>query len=144
LVQRYVRTGRLRIVFANFPILGRDSERAARFAIAAGEQDRMWPFIDLFMNNQQQEGSGYVTDAFLEKLASQVPGLDGERALASLDSDEVRDRLADVKQLASSNNIRATPMFLLGKTGETPTLLRASSSNTDAFGEAIEALLNHR
>ena len=141
LVTRFVRTGHLRIVFSNLPILGPDSQRAARFALAAGLQDRMWPFVDLFMNNQQREGSGYVTDAFLRGLAGQVPGLDVERAFSAMDSADVEVRLAEVKQQARARNVHGTPTFFLGRTGETPSLLEAGSSNTDAFVEAIARML---
>ena len=40
-----------------------------RAALAAGEQNRLWQFLQLFYLNQGGENSGYVTDAFLTGIA---------------------------------------------------------------------------
>ncbi len=42
---------------------------AAKAALAAGEQNRYWNFVELFYRNQGVENSGYVTDDFLENVA---------------------------------------------------------------------------
>ena len=45
-------------------------------ALAAGKQNKLWNYVELFYRNQGQEGSGYVTSDFLNSLAKSVPGLD--------------------------------------------------------------------
>ena len=47
-------------------------------ALAAGEQDRFWNFLQLFYLNQGGENSGYVTDGFLTSIAkgAGVPDID--------------------------------------------------------------------
>lgn len=72
LVQRYVRTGKLRIEFRPQTFVGspaRDSAKAARFALAARKRNRFWQLADLLYINQQDESVGYETDAFLSRIA---------------------------------------------------------------------------
>jgi protein-disulfide isomerase len=141
LVEKYVRKGQLRLVFGDFPILGPQSQRAARMAMAVGLQNHMWEFVDIFMRNQKRPGSGYVTEAFFQNIAAAVPGVDVERALADRDSAAVTERLDEVAQLAARLGIHATPTFLLGKTGAEPERLRAHPGKPEAFIQAIDALL---
>lgn len=47
-------------------------------ALAAGRQDRLWQFVSLFIRQQADPGSGYVTGGFLRGLARQA-GLDVAR-----------------------------------------------------------------
>jgi protein-disulfide isomerase len=145
LIERDVRPGRLRIVYRNLPILGDASDRAARVAVAAGQQDRMWQFVDLFFHNQGAEGSGYVTDAFLRRLATAVPGLDVERALAERDAPAVEAEIAASRDLARARRVAGVPTMLLGRSGEEPRDLPfRRASDPDAFVGPIEDLLDHK
>ena len=55
LVQRYVRTGEVSMRFENLSFIGPDSVTAGRVAAAAGQQDRLWNFVDLLYLNQGEE-----------------------------------------------------------------------------------------
>jgi protein-disulfide isomerase len=79
IISRWVRPGDLRIEFHALETATREPEvfvaqQAA--ALAAGKQDKAWEFIETFYREQGEEGSGYVTDRFLEGIASEVPGLE--------------------------------------------------------------------
>jgi protein-disulfide isomerase len=69
LINNDVRTGKIKYEFRPFLIIGPDSKPAARAALAAGEQNRFWNYLQLFYLNQGGENSGYVTDSFLTGLA---------------------------------------------------------------------------
>jgi protein-disulfide isomerase len=141
LIERYVRPGRVRIVFSPVGALGPDSERAARTALAAGLQDRLFPFVDLFFRNQGRERSGYVTDAFLRKLATDVGGLDVDRMMADRDAQVVTDQLAEARRRANDVHLSAVPSFLIGKTGGEMHVLNLPSTGPDAFTAPVEELL---
>ena len=84
LIASKVRTGEAKIEYRNFPILGDESVTAATAAVAAGEQDRGWEFIELFYRNQGVERSGYVTEDFLKSIAkgakvADIPRWDQDR-----------------------------------------------------------------
>jgi protein-disulfide isomerase len=78
LISTEVRPGNVTYEYRNWDIIGPDSEPASKAALAAGEQDRFFEFTQLFYVNQGQENSGYVTDAFLERIArgAGVPDID--------------------------------------------------------------------
>jgi protein-disulfide isomerase len=77
LISSDVRTGQAKYEFRPYLIIGPDSKPAARAALAAGDQDRFWQYLQLFYLNQGAENSGYVTDSFLTDLAkaAAVPDL---------------------------------------------------------------------
>ncbi len=79
LIQHQVREGKLRIEYHNLETATREPEtfktqQAA--ALAAGQQAKLWNFIETFYHEQEAEGSGYVTEKYLHDIAAQVPGLD--------------------------------------------------------------------
>jgi protein-disulfide isomerase len=78
LISSEVRPGKVKYEFRPFLIIGPDSKPAMRAALAAGEQNRLWQFLQLFYLNQGGENSGYVTDSFLTGLAKAagVPNID--------------------------------------------------------------------
>jgi protein-disulfide isomerase len=44
-------------------------------ALAAGKQNHFWDYTELFYREQGAEGTGYVTESYLDGLAAQVPGM---------------------------------------------------------------------
>ncbi len=78
LISSEVRPGNAKYEFQPFLIIGPDSKPAMRAALAAGEQNRLWQFMQLFYLNQGGENSGYVTDSFLTGIAkgAGVPNID--------------------------------------------------------------------
>ncbi len=140
LVRTEVRPGRLRIVFAPLTFVGPDSRRGAEMALASGEQDRLWPFAELFFANQREENSGYVTDDFLTALADATRGLDPTRALADRSAPAVASTLASVFAEAIRLRIAATPSFSLTRTGAAPVSFHPADLQASAFQAAIERL----
>jgi len=145
LVNDYVRSGKMQVVFRNLAFIGPDSKTAAQMAAAAGQQNKLWSFVDVFYSNQQQENTSYVTDSFLRSIAAAVPGLNVSQALSARFSPAVTAQLGQADKLAQQDLPQvSTPAFLLGKTG-------AKLSNYDyttkggltpgAFTPAIDQLL---
>jgi protein-disulfide isomerase len=111
LVDRYVRTGRLRIVFGDLPILGPDSVQAARMAAAAGLQDHLFELTEAFFSDEPMR----VDDTSERRIALEVPGLDVDAAMAARSSAAVDDVLEQARGLAARFSIWGTPSFLLGR-----------------------------
>jgi protein-disulfide isomerase len=146
LVDRYVRTGKLRIVFRAQTFVGEqdapgDSERAARFALAAGEQNRLWQFADLFYRNQGDESTTYVTDAFLKRLGGAVPGLDVAGALGQRSSPSVDKELSLAASTFNAAGFSGTPSFQIGRTGKSLRPLSTPSLSLSEFTSPIDSLL---
>ncbi len=139
LIESYVRTGRVKMEFRNVSIIGTDSTRAAQMAAAAGEQNKLWTFVDLFYANQQTENSGYVTDDFLRKIGGGVAGLNVAKAMGDRGTSSVTKQLTDAQNLFQQDGATGTPFFLFGKTGGTLKTLKAFQLNE--FTSKIDPLL---
>ena len=123
-VRRYVRTGRVRLMFRALAFIGdgKQSERAARMALAAGEQDKQWQFAELVFRNQGDEDAGWVTDDYLRRIGTAV-GLDVERAFRDRDGPRVTGLLAGSKHEAKVAGIESTPSFTVQLPGGKARLL---------------------
>ena len=115
MVASEVRTGRVSVRYRSLltatPRWSR-FERQQVAALAAGDQKRFWQYALIFLSDQGSEWSDYVTEAFLDRIARQVPGL----SWARWKRDRLRRRLsAEVQRdqgYARRGRIDATPTFI--------------------------------
>jgi protein-disulfide isomerase len=114
-IRDQVRTGKVRLEFRPLAFIGDDSVRAARFAMAAAAQNRLWNVVDLLYANQGDENSGWATDALLRRAGAAVPGLDVSRVLAERDGAAVTAQLEAASELAERHDVTETPTFLVGR-----------------------------
>jgi protein-disulfide isomerase len=140
-VRDYVATGKVRVEFRDLAFLGPDSTKAARAAAAAGEQDRLWNFVDVFFRNQGEENSGYVTDAFVDRLLRAIPGLDVARAKATAARGGGAGDVDAGRRLADRHGIDGTPAFLYGRTGGPLKPLKSDSLELADFRAALDPLV---
>jgi protein-disulfide isomerase len=142
LVRDEVRKGRLRIVYRIQTFVGQpgDSERAARFALAAARQGKFWQFADLFYVNQGSETTRYATDAFLTRLGRQVKGLDVAKALKERNSPAIQTEIDASSSAFDAAGFNATPSFLVGKTSGNRQVLQPRSLGPEDFTKAIDQL----
>ena len=117
LVNRDVRDGKVRVVSEILVFLGPDSAEAARAALAAGEQNRYWPYYSLLFENQGEENSGYVTGDFLKSLAQKTPGLDVSRWNAERTGNSFNSELDAARSKARSNGVGSTPTLIVSGPG---------------------------
>lgn len=120
IVQRYVRPGAMKIEFRAFKTDTHDQREFVAqqtAAIAAGAQDRLWPFIETFYYEQGREYTPYVTESFLEGIAKQVPGLDLARWHRDRDGGRRSELVGEEDQSATALGFHDTPAFQLGSTG---------------------------
>lgn len=140
LIDRYVRTGKLRIEQRTVRILGAESELAANYAAAAGQRDKLFQFNELFFRNQGQENSGYVTPEFLAKVGRGA-GLDPKALERASESTAAQDQVDANEQAFGRLGLTSTPSFLLGKTGADPKPLQVSNLTPQEFTDPIDRLL---
>jgi len=141
IVARYVRPGRVLLVFRGLHFIGSDSLRAARMAYALGEQDHLWQFIDLMYRNQGLENSSYVTDTYLSALAGASGPVDVVRALSERGSPTVQSQIDQAQTLAQQLHLQSTPAFLLSRTGASPQPFSPASLEPESFSGPLDKLL---
>lgn len=106
--EKYIQTGKVRMAYVHYPILGADSMTAAEATECASQQNKFWDYHNLLYANQ---GIGF-TPTNLIRLAEDL-GLDKtafENCLANF-SDRVS--LEDDIRLAQVMGVRGTPAFLV-------------------------------
>lgn len=140
-VDRYVRTGRVRIVFNGLAFVGPDSATALRTALAAASQNRFWNVLELLYENQGTENTGWVTDSLLRDIGAAVPGLDTARMLADRSSGTVDGLVAQAVAAARNAGVNSTPTFAVGPTGGEYKLVHVASLTASAITPALDAAL---
>lgn len=105
--------GNIRFVVKEFPILGEDSVRAARFAIAT--RQIAGPEAYERAHDSLIKLQGPMNDAALNRLARQLE-LDGPAILAAMDGEAVTAELQANHTLAQELQINGTPTFVLDDT----------------------------
>src|SRR3954451_12501987 len=113
-IDRYVRSGRVKIEFRPFGFVRDYSTLAAQYAWAAAEQNKMWQFSALWYANQGDEDTDYVNDEFARKIARGVPGLDVERLIRTAHQPATRKRLDDIARGFVTLGFQVTPAFAAG------------------------------
>jgi protein-disulfide isomerase len=141
IVRDYVRPGKVRIEFRGVDFLGPDSNRGLKFALAAGEQGKLWNVIHLLYANQGEEGSGWVNDDLLASIGRAVPGLDVQKAFANLDSQAVSNQLQSLANSSAEYGINSTPSFAAGPTGGKIERFGITSLDANALRPTLDKLL---
>ena len=128
--EKYIKTGKVRMAYVHYPILGDDSMTAAEGAECAAQQDNFWEYHNLLYANQ---GVGF-TPANLTQLAGDM-GLDKaafEQCLANFTD---RPALEDDIRLAQVMGVRGTPAFLVNG------IPLAGAYPYEEFEQVIEGIL---
>jgi protein-disulfide isomerase len=145
IIQQWVRTGKVKIEYRSLETATREPEvfkTQQVAALAAGKQNKMWHFVELFYHEQGEEDSGYVTESYLQNLAQQVPRLSLTKWTSDRGDPALANEIESDKQAANNAGFTGTPSFLVGKTGGSAHKLEYSSLTEPAsFDEAIEKLL---
>jgi protein-disulfide isomerase len=140
IVKRYVRTGKLKLVFQPIAILGDDSVTGARGVAAAAQQNKLFEYAALVYRNQGEEGSGYLDDAYVKQVAGATPGLDTAKFTADLKSAAVDKLMTDAQSIATSGKVESTPSFFVSKAGATLEPLQVTELTPEAFTSQLDKL----
>jgi protein-disulfide isomerase len=141
IVRKYVRTGKVRLVFAGMAFVGSDSEKALRTALAAGLQNRFWNVLELLYLNQGRENAGWVTDSLVRSIGGAVPGLNVSRMLAARSGAAVDAQLKTAANLAVHARIQGTPSFAAGRTGQSLSVLSVNALDAKPIESILDELL---
>jgi protein-disulfide isomerase len=119
LINTYVRSGQVSLVYRSMDTATGGSATSGVFptqqvaAEAAGLQQKAWYYIELFYLEQGQEGSGYVTQSFLDGLAQQVPGLDYNQWLSARNDPTLKAQVSTDAAAVTRLGLQDTPSLVV-------------------------------
>lgn len=112
-LDKYIKTGKVRMAYVNFPLsMHQHAHEAAVAAMCAGAQGKFWPMHDsLFATQHAWEAKPSATASF-DALASSV-GVDMTAYRACLKSPSIEALVNGDEDRASRGGVNSTPSFFL-------------------------------
>lgn len=108
----FIETGKIKLVFKDFPLNGPDSVLAAEAAHCAQDQGKYWQYHDELYKNWGGEKTGWVTRNSLDKFATTM-NLDLNKFNECLDNHKYLERVNQSYKFGKEIGIDATPSFLV-------------------------------
>ncbi len=145
LIRTYVRGGKLKIEYRSLESATRNpatfiAQQVA--ALAAGTQNKMWHYIELFYREEGKENSGYVTERYLQGLAQQVPGLNLPAWTAARSERGLADTIRRDARAAYYARFTGTPSILFSRAGGRLWRFRPRTlTQASPYAAAIEEIL---
>jgi protein-disulfide isomerase len=108
----FIETGKVKLVFKDFPLNGPDSVLAAEAAHCAQDQEKYWQYHDELYKNWGGENTGWITRDSLNTFAKTV-GIDLVQFNTCLDVHKYKERVNQMHNSGIELGIDATPSFLI-------------------------------
>ncbi len=112
IIESYIETGKVNLVFVDLAFLGKDSPRAAEASYCAEEQGKYWEYHDLLYTSQQRIDDGWANSERLKAFAFSLD-LDMDLFGSCLDSSKFAKRVQFNIREASKNGATSTPTFII-------------------------------
>ena len=108
----YIETGKVKLVFKDFPLNGPDSILAAESAYCAQDQGKYWEYHDELYTNWAGERTGWITRDSLNLFAQKIE-LNLSEFNSCLDEKKHNQRVLSLEEFGREIGIDATPSFLI-------------------------------
>ena len=108
----YIESGKVNLVFKDFPLNGPDSVLAAQSTYCAKDQGLYWEYHNEVYNNWAGERTGWITRDSLDSFALTV-GIDLDEFNKCIDSRKYQDKVNFLYDYGREVGIDATPSFLV-------------------------------
>ena len=142
IIDRYVRTGKLKVIARPVTIIGPDSETGRRGMIAAFKQNRGFNFAQLLDFNQGPENGGWLDDSMVASAAKSIPGVNVAALQAAANSSAAANQAKTYDSQATRDGLTGTPTVLVGPSGGKLTpVAPGREPSADELKAAIDAAL---
>lgn len=108
----YIKTGKAKLVFKDFTIIGPDSVVSAHAAHCSDEQGKFWEYHDTLYNNWNGENNGWASAQNQLKFAKQV-GLDEAKFTECMNSEKYTQKIQASTEDAKTLGLTGTPAFFV-------------------------------
>ncbi len=139
-INDYVKTGRVKLVYRGIEVIGPNSEQGLRAIYAAGLQNKLWNVAEALYRRQGSENSGWITNSVVEAAAT-AAGANGKKIVADKGSKTVTAGLSLAAAEAGAAGINGTPTFVVENPPARPQTLQLSALDAATFEAALEQAL---
>lgn len=108
----FIKTGKVKLVFKDFPLNGPDSLLAAEATYCAQDQEKYWQYHDELYKNWGGERTGWITRDALDRFATTI-NLDLDAFNKCLDENKYQNKVILLYEFGKEIGIDATPSFLI-------------------------------
>lgn len=118
LINTYVKTGKVKVIYRNFPFLGPESFAAAGAAECAKNQGKLWAYHDAIYREEDKdkvENNGNLNQDLFVRIAAEI-GLDKTQFNTCLSSNKYQDKIKGEVDAARKVGVNGTPALFLNGT----------------------------
>jgi len=137
ILQEYIDSGKINLVFKDFPLNGPDSILGAEAAYCAGDQGKYWSFHNELYSNWAGERTGWINYDSLNQFAKSV-NLELDEFTSCLDKHKYKQKVLELEKFGKEIGIDATPSFLIFN--DKKIIKITGNQPIDAFRQAIDDL----
>ena len=112
IIDNYVDTGKVNIVFVDLAFLGSDSPIAAQATYCANDQGKYWEYHSILYYKQEGIDNGWASKSMLKEYASELK-LDSDQFAGCIDSAKYASYIQDSYDAAVAIKVSSTPTFYL-------------------------------
>lgn len=134
IIKDYVKTGKVKFVWKDYPFLGQESVWSGAAARCAQDQGKFWEFHDYLYSHQSGENQGSFSKDNLKKFAQAV-GLNTGDFNKCVDSGKYDSKMQEAMTYGQSVGVNGTPATFVNGT------LISGAAPYAQFKTAIDALL---
>jgi len=112
IIDNYVDTGKVNIIFVDLAFLGSDSPVAAQATHCANEQGKYWEYHSILYYKQEGIDNGWASKSMLKEYANELK-LDSDQFADCIDSGKYAKNVQDSYNDAVKLKVSSTPTFYL-------------------------------
>ncbi len=139
-INQFVRTGKINLVYRGVVIIGPDSVRGLRAVYAAATQNKLWNLADALYARQGAENSGWITNSVILAAAHDA-GANGQAVLAGMGAPAIGAALTTAQKQATADQLQGTPTFIIQRPPAVAQQLAVPGLDPASFVAALSAAL---
>jgi protein-disulfide isomerase len=142
IIKSYVKTGKVQVDARVLDFIGPDSQRGREGMIAAGLQNRAFPFAALLYYNQGTENTGWLDNNMIATAGASIAGMNVTKLFKDMGSSQVKKTASTIDAQMAADGVNQTPTLYVGKTGTKGKIVPMSSATDKAsLVDALDAAL---
>ena len=112
IMKNYIETGKVKMIFKDYNIIGKDSVKASQGAHCAKDQGLFWEYHDILYSNWTGENNGWASGANLANYAQDI-GLEMNQWTNCMSQQKHSKTILDSNEDAKKLQLTGTPAFFV-------------------------------